>query len=107
MSQYVIPPPNVPRFFYGFNVSVWRDLIYWAKREHIARMRYLAEHGYVKEFHRFQKEYSPIRILAELKGYRRFCALIRESTWRKLFGVEKDFIISSLQLRDLLMRGTS
>lgn len=102
--MYVIPPPDLPRFFYSFKVSAWRDLIYWAKREHIARMRYLAENGYVREFRVFQREWSPIRILAELPGFRRFCAVMKAFVWWKLFREEQEFIISCLKLRDLLKR---
>lgn len=104
MSQYVLAPPDVPRFFYGSYVSSWRDLIYWSKREHIARLRYLADNGYVKEFRRFQREWSPIRILAELPGFRRMCALMGETVWKRLLKEEKDFIISCLKLRELLKR---
>lgn len=108
-ARYVIPPPDIPKFFYGFKVSAWRDLIYWAKREHIARLRYLAEHGYIREFRVFQREWSPIRILAELPGFRRYCGVLQEKgewIWKNLFREEQDFIISCLKLRDLLRRDT-
>lgn len=107
MSQYVLAPPDVPRFFYGSYESSWRDLIYWAKREHIARLRYLAERGYVKEFRQFQREWSPIRILAELPGFRRFCALLTDRVWKRLLREEREFIISCAKLRDLLKRDSS
>lgn len=107
MNQYVIAPPDVPRFFYGSYESSWRELIYWAKREHIARLKYCADRGYIKEFRRLQREWSPIRILAELTGFRRMCAVMGESVWKRLFSEEKDFIISCLKLRDLLKRDSS
>jgi len=108
-TRYVIPPPDVPEFLYGTYESAWRDLIYWAKREHIARLRYCADHGYIKEFRRQQREWSPVRILAELSGFRRYCGILQKRgrrIWKNFFREEQDFLISCLKLRDLLKRDT-
>lgn len=103
-SQYVIPPPDIPEFFYGNYKSVWIDLIQWANREYKARLHYLAKNGYMREFKNMNENWSPIRILAELRGYRKFCALMKKSVWDSFSMRERVFIRRSYELRDLLLR---
>lgn len=103
-SQYVIPPPDVPEFMYKTYDSAWIDLIKWANREYRARLHYLAKNGYVREWKVMNEEYSPIRILAELSGYRRFCSKMTQSVWDKFTGRERVFIRRAYELRDILKR---
>lgn len=103
-SQYVIPPPDVPEFMYKSYSSTWIDLIQWANREYRARLHYLAKNGYVREFKVMNEEYSPIRILAELSGYRRFCSKMTQGVWDKFSGRERVFIRRAYELRDILKR---
>lgn len=103
-NHYVIPPPNVPEFMYRTYDSTWIDLIKWANREYRARLHYLAKNGYVREWKKMNEEYSPIRILAELTGYRRLCAKMNDGVWNRFSMRERVFIRRAFELRDYLKR---
>ncbi len=103
-SQYVIPPPNIPEFMYKSYTNVWLDLIEWAKQERKARLIYLSKNGYYKEYKKFLENDSPIKILAELSGYRRFCALLNQGVWDTFTGRQRVFLRRALELRDFLKR---
>lgn len=105
-QQYIIPPPNVPEFLYKFNVRVWLDLIYWAKQEHRAWIKYLSENGYYKEYRWFIENVSPIVILAQSPKYRKLCAFLTQSqrVWDSFSVRERVFIRRAFELRDILKR---
>ena len=105
-TQYVINPPSVPEFLYKSYSNVWLDLIEWAKQERKARLKYLSEHGYYKEYKRFLENDSPIKILAELTGYRKLCFFLtqNEGLWNRFTGRQRVFIRRAYELRDILKR---
>lgn len=103
-QQYVIAPPSVPEFLYGHYESVWDELIEWAEKEYTARRHYLGKHGYYKEYVIHNEEWSPIRILAEMSGFRRLCAKLTSELWKRFNKIKKGFIINAYDMRDLLLR---
>lgn len=105
MSQYVIPPPDIPEFLYRYNLTAWRNLIVWANKEYRARLRYCAKNGYKKQWMILMQEYSAMRILAEMSGYRKFISIMVKGTWRQFEKNEKAFFLGAYELRDLLFRG--
>lgn len=103
-TQYIIQPPDVPEFLYKRNYQAWKQLIDWAKAEFQARLIYLSENGYWKELRNLNQNYSPMRILAEMSGYRKLCSLLSGELWNELTGRERVFIRRSFELRDILFR---
>lgn len=103
MSSYITPPPDYPKFIvkkYGYGPMI--DLIKWAKKEHLDRLKFCAKHGYVREWTRLHNDYSPIRVLAEYKGLREICASITEEAWNKLTMRERVFIRRAYEMMELL-----
>ena len=105
-SQYVIPPPDIPEFMYKhFPAITAKKLIAWAKSEFYARLQYLSERGYYKEHKWTSRNMPPIRILAEMSGFRKICAFYSTlENWNKLNKEERDFIRKSYDFRDILFR---
>lgn len=102
-SQYVIQPPSFPDFLFKTWVEPYRELMNWARQEYDARLKYCADRGYFKQHAYLTKNSSPIRILAELSGYRRFCSLITERVWDQFNPRERRFIRRAYEMRDLLL----
>lgn len=103
-SQYVIPPPSVPEFMYKFSVIAWLALIIWAKKEYAARLRFCARNGYKKQWMWLHENSSAIHVLAEMPGYRKFCAIMTERVWNTFSRPDRHFFQASYELRDLLLR---
>lgn len=98
----MIPPPDIPSFLYKSNTQALRNLIAWAKREWIERVNYCADNGYMKQHARLTSDYSPMRILAEMSGYRRICSEISSRSWNGLSGRDRVFIRRAYELERLL-----
>jgi hypothetical protein len=103
-SQYVVQPPQFPDFVFKSHSMPFSELVGWAKREYVERLNYLASKGYHKQHLFHTKNYSPKRILAEMSGFRRFCALVSWRTWNELSRAERRFISDAFEMRDLLMK---
>lgn len=101
-NAYIIQPPSVPMFLYKNHPSNLRNLIEWAKKEHNARLRYCAEHGYFRELKRLNEDYSYLRVLAEIKGFRKICATISQNAWNELSGRDRVSIRRAYEFRELL-----
>ena len=106
-SQYYIQPPNIPEFLYKISNLAWYKLMEWSYREYQERIRRNAMNGNYKEITVQSREYSPIRILAELHGFRRMCSIMTSETWKKFDGREKDYLIRCFEMRELLFRSAS
>ena len=104
-SEYVIQPPEFPDFIFKRHIQPFEELIEWAKKEYQARLIYCAEHGYWKSLKYLNEEYSPYRILAELSGFRRYCAYLQyNAQWAGARKYTQRFITKSYQLRDMLFK---
>ena len=101
--QYIEQPPDVP-IFLASRATNLQGLIQWAKSEHQRWIMRCTEHGYYRYLKVLNEEYSPIRFLAEMPGFRRICANITEYEWNKLSRSERRFVTNAFQLRDLLFR---
>lgn len=102
-TSYIIPPPtNLPFFLFKRRGSNLHNLIEWAKQEHYARLRFCAEHGYWKELKRLNEDYSPIRVLSEVRTLRKICANITVEAWNELTRKEREFVTSAYEMWTLL-----
>jgi hypothetical protein len=103
-ASYITPPPDIPYFMFKRYASSFERMIKWAEKEFQDRLRYCAEHGYWRTLKYLNEEYSPVRLLAEIHGFRRMCANIDQNTWNKLTGRQRVFIRRAFELRELLFR---
>ncbi len=101
--HYISPPPSVPPFLSG-RVSHLRNLIRWSKDEHQRWIIRCTENGYYRYLKVLNEEYSPIRFLAEMPGFRNVCAQITQNDWNTLSGRERKYIRAAFELRDQLFR---
>lgn len=106
--QYITPPPSVPMFLYKSRPEyVLPDLIEWAIKEYNDGLEFAARRGYWKELAYVSKEYSPMRILAEMSGFRKICAYVQQGSedgWNSLSKPQREFILRSYELQGLLSR---
>ena len=103
-SSYINQPPDFPEFMFKVYANPIIAMIEWAKKEHRDRMVYCSRHGYYRELKMLNEEYSPIRILAEVHKFRKYCSMLTDSVWRKLTKSQRDFIIESYELREMLFK---
>lgn len=106
-QQYITPPPDLPMFVHKhYPEKTLPQLIVWAQREFQDRLIHCAERGYFRTLKYLNEEYSPIRILAEMSGFRKICSYLinNEKGWNKMTVRERRFIRSAYELRDLLLR---
>lgn len=101
-ASYVIQPPDFPDFTFKRSILPYRELVEWSKKEFQARLIYCAEHGYWKALKYYNEEYSPIRILAELHGFRRYCAYLSKNPyWGSCGSSLQKFIVAAYEFREL------
>lgn len=106
--QYINPPPDFPMFMYKNRPEyVLPALIEWANKEYNDGLKFAAERGYWKELAYVSSEYSPLRVLAEMSGFRKICAYVQQGSvegWKRVPKEHREFIMRSYELRDLLYR---
>ena len=105
-AQYYVPPPDVPLFL-SSRTSHLKELVRWAKEEHARGLAYASKKGYYKTVRYLSTEYRPIRILAEMHGFRRICARISQRDWDGLTGRERVFVRRAFELRNYLFKNGS
>ena len=105
-EEYVIRPPDLPQFMFGTHAGAWRELIAWTREEYKARLEYCTRRSYFREHAYLTRNYSPLRILAEMSGFRRFCAYLGKSwgTWNDLSRAERKTILKAMELREFLLK---
>lgn len=106
-SQYVIQPPSFPTPVFRVSSIPYAELMEWAKMEYSARLDYCVRRGYWHEHRILTSNYSPVRILSELSGFRRYCSMMTERVWNKFSRPERRFLVDALELRDLLLKSSS
>lgn len=102
--EYFIKPPSIPEFLFKRNRQAWYELMGWAYREYKYRLDHNAKKGYPREFVVQHREYSPIRILAEMRGFRKLCSIMTSELWDSFSRREQDFLIRCFDMRDKLFR---
>jgi len=103
-SQYYIQPPSAPDFVYKISVRAWYDLMYWSYAEYKERINQNSTKGNYREVAVQAREYSPIRILAEMQGFRRLCSIMPSRIWKMFERREQDYLTRCYELRDHLFR---
>jgi hypothetical protein len=101
--QYIRQPPSVPGFLSARSVNL-RNLVRWAKDEHQRWIIKCTKGGYYKYLVVLNEEYSPIRFLAEMHGFRNICSRITEYEWNNLCREDRKFITEAFKLREFLFR---
>lgn len=95
---YTLPPEEVPAFIYKHYpnalVSHTQDLIAWAKKEYYDGLRLYAKRREFATVRLLATNYSPMRILAEMQGFRRIVALLVKDAaiYNSLSGRDRVFI---------------
>ena len=104
--QYINQPPSFPDFIFKISILPYEELIEWAKKEHRAWIRHLAENGSWKQLKWFNENVSPYRILAEMSGFRRYVAYLNgHLRWPGADERTKDFLARAWGLREFLIGG--
>jgi len=106
-SQYYIKPPSVPDFVYKVSIQAWYELMVWSYKEYQERLRRNSLNGNYRELTKQSREYSPVRILAEMGGFRRLCSIMTSEMWVRLKREEQDYLIRCYEMRDHLFRSAS
>lgn len=102
--QYIIEPPSAPDYVYSSSVQAWFDIMVWSWREYQERLKRHSQKGYYRELNVQTREYSPMRILAEMHGFRRLCTRMNPRIWGRFTARERQFIRRAYELRDILLR---
>lgn len=107
-TQYITPPPpfaRLPKFIYKwYPQKVLGDLMRWADNEYNARIKWANEHDLALA-QILYKEWSGMRILAMMEGFRWICAQLDEDTHRKIDRRTYKFIRKSYEMYELLRKG--
>ncbi len=105
-TQYYIAPPNIPEFMYKWSMGAWKELLLWSWNEYQERLKQNARRGNFRELTVQASEFSPERVLAEVHGFRKFCALLsqNEKLWNQFTRAQRRYIVRCYELRDLLLR---
>jgi len=100
MRNYYYQPPTTPDKLPPFMRSRYYDVpssvkkfIYWANAEYNKLVREATRHSIsVRAIRYLHEEYSAIRVLAEMEGFRDLIGLITEENWNQLTPKERRFI---------------
>lgn len=105
-ARYFTAPPNdLPDFIckrYGSQVA--KDLISWASKEYDDALKLFTKRGAWKTVNHLYREYSAMRILAEMPDFKRIVSLMVSDVneWNKLDGRERVFIRRAYELYEAL-----
>jgi hypothetical protein len=102
-NYYVSPPTapkDVPTFvFYRYQTADHvRDLIQWSIKEYDKALRTLTQRASGRTISFFQREYSPMRVLAECEAFRSILPYIDEHNYNQLSGRERVFVRRAYEL---------
>jgi hypothetical protein len=78
----------------------------WSYREYRERLKQLPRRGHLKELNYQARESSPLRVLAEMSGFRGLCAVLvkRPWMWNRLPKEQRDYIRKAFELRGYLIK---
>lgn len=102
--EYFISPPSIPEFLFKTSKGAWYEIMSWSYREYKYRIEHNMVHGHPRELVVQDREYSPIRILAEMAGFRRLCAIMTSELWDSFSRREQDYLIACFDMREKLFR---
>lgn len=106
-AKYYTPPPDLPAFIYKrYPVSSVSQLIAWSKKEYNDALRLFAKRGEFATVRLLTTNYSPMRLLAEMEGFKAIVAiLVRDSrVWNSLSGRDRVFIRRAYELYEMLRK---
>ena len=102
--EYFIQPPSIPEFLFKTKKDAWYALMAWSYKEYKQRIEHNMIHGHVRELVVQDREYSPIRILAEMSGFRKLCSIMTSELWDSFSRREQDYLIACFEMREHLFR---
>lgn len=107
---YTLPPEEVPAFIYKHYPNALvrhaQDLIAWSKKEYNDALRLYARRGEFATVRLLTTNYSPMRLLAEMDGFRRIVALlVRDADiFNSLSGRDRVFIRRAYEVYEMLRK---
>lgn len=102
-ARYYTEPPNVPEFIckhYGHAVA--KDLIEWAKSEYDMAIKLFTKRGAWKTVSYLSREYSAMRVLAEMPNFRRVVSLISPEEYNRLKFRDRVFLRRAYEIYEAL-----
>ena len=108
-AQYYTPPPTSnPDFIYRiYPNSIVRDvrkLIEWSQKEYNDALRCFARRGEFNTVRSLTQNYSPMRLLAEMRGFRKMVAFLVADPrlYNSLTGRERVFVRRAYEIYETL-----
>jgi len=100
-ARYYTAPPDLPAYMYkDYTVSSVSQLIAWSKKEYNDALRKYASRGEFATVKMLSDNYSPMRLLAEMNGFRKIVSiLVRDSrifnrlSWRDRIFIRRAYEI--------------
>lgn len=104
-ARYFNEPPSLPDYFYRhYTVRAFRALISWSKKEYDDAVRLFSKRGAMKTVKYLNEEYSAMRVLAEMPGFRRIVSLLNENNYNLLDARERQFIRRAYEINEHLRK---
>lgn len=99
---FTSPPTNIPEFFFRRYAWMWRKLIAWSTKEYNDALILFSRRGAMKTVKYLNEEYSAMRILAEMPGFRRLVAILTQDVWDDFTVRERSFIRRAYEIHTRL-----
>jgi hypothetical protein len=102
-NYYTTPPTapqDIPTFVhYRYNTAQHlRDLIQWSIKEYDKALRTLHQRASGRTINFFQREYSPMRVLAECEEFQKMLPYIDKDNYNQLTARERIFVRRSYEV---------
>lgn len=107
MNYFIAPPPvtKLPKFLYKYYPQqIFGSLMKWADNEYNRALDYAIKHNDYRMAKALYQEWSGMRILSEMDGFRYICAQLDEDSHRKLDRKTRKFIRKSYEMYELLRK---
>lgn len=107
MNYFQNPHPvaRLPKFIYKhYAPQVFGLLMRWTDNEYNRAIDYANRHGNLNQARMLYKEWSGMRILSQMEGFRYICAQLDERSWNQLDRKTRKFIRKSFELYELLRK---
>ena len=105
MSAYYVSPPK-PNYLTYLTPKMasrfYLKLAEWADLEYATALRGAISRGKMGTIRCLSDEWSGMRVLSQLEGFRMMCAKIDEETWNLLDRKTRKFITKSYEIYELL-----
>lgn len=103
MRYYNPPPPvDLPKFMYrAYPEQIFESLVTWADAEYRKALQEATRKGRAGVIRVLAGEWSGMRVLSELEGFRWLCANLDEASWRRLSRKTRKFLTGAFEWYEL------